>query len=112
MFKGVIEGVNFETSSSRLTAEAVTILEGVASTLIQNPGIRVTVEAHTDNQGNAESNLELSKQRAVSVAKFLVERGVTSDRLQPQAYGESRPRASNSTPEGRRANRRVEFNSL
>ena len=112
LFKGVIEGVNFETSSSRLTAEAVTILEGVASTLIQNPGIRVTVEAHTDNQGNAESNLELSKQRAVSVAKFLVERGVTSDRLQPQAYGESRPRASNSTPEGRRANRRVEFNSL
>ncbi len=112
LFAGVIEGVNFETGSARLTAEAATILEGVASTLLEFPEIRVTVEAHTDNRGSASSNLELSKQRAISVAKFLVERGVAGSRLQPQAYGESQPRASNADAQGRAANRRVEFNTL
>jgi len=111
-FNGVIEGVNFETGSARLTQEASLILEGVSSTMLQNPDIRVTIEAHTDNRGSASSNLELSKQRAISVAKFLVERGISGSRLQPQAFGESQPRASNATTDGRLANRRVEFNSL
>ena len=112
LFEGVIEGVNFESGSARLTAEAVGILDGVASTLLEFPEVRVTIEAHTDNRGSASSNLELSKSRAISVAKFLVERGVAGSRLQPQAYGESRPRASNADPQGRLDNRRVEFNAL
>lgn len=112
LFNGVIEGVTFETSSAQLTAEATAILEGTAQTLLQYPDLRVTVEAHTDNQGSASSNLELSKRRAISVAKFLVERGVSGSRLQPQAFGESKPRASNATAEGRRMNRRVEFKTL
>ncbi len=112
LFNGVIEGVNFEPGSAQLTADAIDILEGVAQTLQAYPDVRVTVEAHTDNQGSASSNLELSKQRAISVAKFLVERGVGGNRLQPQAFGESKPRASNATAEGRRLNRRVELNTL
>ena len=112
LFSGVIEGVNFETGSARLTSQAVGILEGVAATLLEFPEVRVTVEAHTDNRGSASSNLELSKRRAISVAKFLVERGVAGSRLQPQAYGESRPRASNADAQGRSANCRVEFNTL
>ncbi len=112
LFNGVIEGVNFETNSAQLTSNATTILEGVASTMLQFPDVRVTVEAHTDNRGSASSNLDLSKRRAISVAKFLVERGISASRLRPQAYGESQPRASNATAEGRRANRRVEFNAL
>ena len=111
-FNGVIEGVNFETGSARLTDDASLILEGVSATMLQNPDIRVTIEAHTDNRGSASSNLELSKQRAISVAKFLVDRGIAGSRLQPQAFGESQPRASNATADGRLANRRVEFNSL
>jgi len=81
LFAGVIEGINFESGSAQLTSEAVAILEGVANTLNQYPEVRVTIEAHTDNRGSASSNLELSKRRAISVAKFLVERGVAGSRL-------------------------------
>ena len=70
----------------------------------------VSVEAHTDNQGAAAGNLELSKNRALSVARYLVSKGVSGARLKPQAFGESRPRVSNATAAGRAQNRRVEFN--
>lgn len=109
LFNGVIEGINFESGSDRLTAEAQSILAGVASTLNNYPEIRVSVEAHTDNQGSADSNLQLSKRRAIAVARYLVEQGVAGQRLQPRAYGESQPRESNATAEGRSRNRRVEF---
>jgi len=109
LFNGVIEGVNFESGSDRLTASAETVLSGVANTLRNFPDIRVAVEAHTDNQGGAQSNLQLSKRRAIAVARYLVEQGIAGPRLQPQAYGESQPRETNATAEGRAKNRRVEF---
>ena len=109
LFNGVIEGVNFESGSDKLTSGAQQILTGVASTLNDYPEIRVAVEAHTDNQGSADSNLQLSKRRAIAVARYLVEQGVAGRRLQPQAYGESQPRETNATAAGRAKNRRVEF---
>ncbi|MFK8077908.1 MAG: OmpA family protein [Granulosicoccus sp.] len=112
VFNGVIEGINFEPNSDLLTADALAILQGVAQTLQEFPGIRVTIEAHTDNQGSATSNLLLSKRRAVSVARYLVDNGIAGSRLRPQAFGESTPRTSNATKEGRAANRRVEFSIL
>ena len=112
LFNGALEGVNFETGSDRLTAEARAVLEDAAITLQGKPDIRVVIEAHTDNQGSAVSNLELSKRRALAVARFLVDRGIAPNRLQPQAYGESKPRTSNATAEGRKMNRRVEFKVL
>lgn len=112
VFDGVIEGINFEINSDRLTADALVILEGVAQTLRDFPDVRVTVEAHTDNQGTATSNLQLSKRRAISVSRYLVDQGIAGSRLKPQAFGESNPRTSNATKEGRAANRRVEFSIL
>lgn len=109
VFNGVIEGVQFETGSDELTAEAVTVMADVAQTLRDYPDVKVTVEAHTDNRGSALENLQLSRRRAISVARFLVEQGISGSRLKPQAYGESRPRETNRTEEGRAANRRVEF---
>lgn len=106
---GAIEGVNFESGSDQLTAGAQQILAEVAQTLNQYPQIRVSVAAHTDNQGPADSNLQLSKRRAIAVARFLVEQGVAGNRLQPQAYGESQPLATNATASGRATNRRVEL---
>ncbi len=112
MFDGVVEGVNFQPGSDRLTAEAIDVLAGVASTLQQYPNIRVIIEAHTDNEGPAAVNLQLSKRRAIAVARYLVDAGISGSRLKPQAYGESRPRTSNLTAQGRAANRRVEFSIL
>ena len=109
LFEGAVEGVTFLSASDELTPEAEGVLEGVAGALADYPAVTVAVEAHTDNTGDAEANLQLSRRRAVAVARFLVSRGIEADRLKPRAFGESRPRQSNATAEGRAANRRVEF---
>ena len=112
LFDGVVEGIEFETGSDTLTVDALVVLGTVAETLRDNPGVRVTVEAHTDNLGNAADNLQLSKRRAIAVARFLVDQGVSGSRLKPQAFGESKPRTSNLNAAGRASNRRVEFTIL
>lgn len=109
VFSGVIEGVNFAIASARLTDNAEAILVDVAGILRENPDLRITIEAHTDNEGSAEANLQLSKLRAVAVARYLVNNGVKGSRLRPKAFGESKPRTSNADAAGRRQNRRVEF---
>ncbi|MCB1754195.1 MAG: OmpA family protein [Gammaproteobacteria bacterium] len=112
MFDGVMEGVNFESGSASLTAEARAILDDAADTLRAYPQIRLAISAHTDNQGDAAANMQLSKQRVISVARYLIERGVDGKRIKAMAFGESRPIARNDTPEGRAKNRRVEFRTL
>lgn len=112
IFDGAVEGINFKEGSDTLTPEALDILAGVADTLRQYPDIRIVIEAHTDNLGDAAANLQLSKRRAIAVARFLVDAGISGSRLKPQAYGESRPRTTNLTAQGRAANRRVEFSIL
>lgn len=108
-FTGAIDGINFESGSDKLTLGAQKKIVEVAQVLNRYPGVRVAVAAHTDNQGPAEANLQLSKRRAVAVARYLVQQGVAGNRLAPQAYGESKPLASNTTSAGRATNRRVEL---
>jgi outer membrane protein OmpA-like peptidoglycan-associated protein len=84
-------------------------LSEVVAVLNEYPDVRIAVQAHTDNRGDAEENLQLSRRRAVSVARFFIEEGIAGQRLRPQAFGESRPRVSNATPIGRSENRRVEI---
>lgn len=112
LFDGRIEGVGFQPGSEQLTTRATEILNGVAAQLLAYPSVRVAIMAHTDNKGSAQSNLQLSKARALSVARFLVSRGIDRNRLQPEAYGESRPVATNVNAAGRELNRRVEFRTL
>uniref|UniRef100_UPI00258FBC94 OmpA family protein n=1 Tax=uncultured Roseivirga sp. TaxID=543088 RepID=UPI00258FBC94 len=66
----------------------------------------------TDNSGNAQSNLALSKQRAAAVKAYLVSQDVAADRLEAEGYGIVNPRADNSTAEGRALNRRVELSII
>jgi outer membrane protein OmpA-like peptidoglycan-associated protein len=70
---------------------------------------KVTIEGHTDSNGNDDSNLRLSQQRADSVRTYLVSRGVKAERIQAVGKGEAQPVASNDSPEGRANNRRVEI---
>jgi len=109
VFDGAIENLEFESGSDTLAAGSEEVLTGVAATLREYPVIDLSIEAHTDNQGSAESNLELSRRRALAVARFLASEGVEPARLKPKAFGESRPSSSNATAEGRASNRRVEL---
>ena len=79
----------------------------------KNPKVIVSIQAHTDNRGSAAANMKLSRKRAESVVRYLAETGeLDLDRMSATGYGESRPRKSNRTPEGRLANRRVEIETV
>jgi outer membrane protein OmpA-like peptidoglycan-associated protein len=74
-----------------------------------NPSWKLRISGHTDNVGNAASNMDLSKRRSESVKKYLVSKGIAADRFEVQYFGAEKPIAPNETPEGRARNRRVEM---
>ena len=75
----------------------------------KNPEVKVTITGHTDNVGNAASNMRLSQNRANNIKKMLVEKGIPANRITTIGKGESQPIESNDTPEGRAKNRRIEI---
>ena len=106
---GVLDGVNFHTDSSRLTDQALSVLDDVADVLAECPSLPVTISAHTDSVGAVEYNQVLSERRAWSVVNYLDNSGIDRQRLTPMAFGELDPVDSNETREGRKNNRRVEL---
>ena len=109
IFNGVLEGVNFETGSAKLTTNAKRILDKAASELRKFETVNIRISAHTDDQGDDAYNLDLSRQRVVAVANYLASKGVAKSRMAGSAFGERKPLVSNATPEGRARNRRVEI---
>jgi outer membrane protein OmpA-like peptidoglycan-associated protein len=71
--------------------------------------MKIEIRGHTDNVGNDDANLSLSENRAKSVVNYLIENGITGDRLTSKGFGESQPVTTNETAEGKQQNRRVEF---
>lgn len=102
-------GITFATNSADLNAAIYPILDKVAQSLTQYDQTMVEVAGHTDSTGSAEYNQALSLRRAQSVSAYLVGRGVRFQRLMVVGDGENHPVASNDTPDGRQANRRVEL---
>ena len=102
--------VSFERGSASLTSDSRSALLQLAQILKAQPQYRVRVSGHTDNTGRAEVNLRISRQRASSVADFLVDNSVNPNQIIAQGYGATRPIADNSTEAGRAANRRIEIN--
>lgn len=111
-FSGVVEGLYFASSSSDLDSAARLVLDDVILRLLQYPLVLVEVQAHTDNRGPAGVNLELSQARAEAVVRYMIQGGISQARLRSVGYGESRPAFQNATEEGRRRNRRVEFQTV
>lgn len=101
--------ITFATGSAQVSGQAEWTLGTVAESIKKYPGSNVEIGGHTDNVGSVASNNELSQARAISVAKVLVAGGVDKSRIQVYGLGSSQPVASNSTEEGRQANRRVEI---
>lgn len=109
--KGTIE---FATASDKIVgAKSFAILDAVASLLTHNLKIQqLEVGGHTDDKGDKQLNMDLSKKRAEACKKYLVDKGVKVERLSAAGYGPEKPIADNKTPAGRQKNRRVEFNIL
>jgi OOP family OmpA-OmpF porin len=107
-----LKGVNFATNSATLTPGSAAILDEAAATLIKRGDVRVEVAGHTDNTGSAARNRVLSQQRAETVMRYLVSKGVNAANLSARGYGPDQPVAENRTASGRAANRRVELQVL
>jgi outer membrane protein OmpA-like peptidoglycan-associated protein len=102
--------VLFASGKSELLPAAQAKLSSVAQALAsQDPDSKLVVEGHTDSQGTAASNQDLSRRRAESVRTYLVSHGIAADRVTSQGVGLTRPIADNGSPEGRANNRRVEI---
>jgi outer membrane protein OmpA-like peptidoglycan-associated protein len=102
--------VLFASGKWALLPTAQAKLNEVASALTkEDPTSKIVVEGHTDSQGTATFNQDLSQQRAQSVRDYLVTRGIASDRVTAQGFGLTRAIADNASPEGRANNRRVEI---
>lgn len=103
-------GVLFATNSDRIRPESTPTLEEIGEMLSSHPDLRLGIEGHTDAEGEDEYNQDLSERRAAAVKRYLVDaQGIDESRLETAGFGESRPVADNSSPEGRQENRRVEL---
>ena len=101
--------IHFATGKAIILADSFAIIDEIAGILAKNPTMEVRIEGHTDADGAATLNLNLSKARADSVKNYLVRSGVKAQRLRAVGLGETSPIAENRTPEGKSLNRRVEF---
>ncbi len=101
--------INFDLDKASLRPDAQQVLDEVSKLLTQNPSLRLSIEGHTDNTGDATHNRELSAARSRSVLGALVGLGIDPARLQSKGFGPDKPIASNGTDDGRAKNRRVEL---
>ena len=102
--------INFASAKAEIRgAQSFDLLNTLASAANQCETYRVSIEGHTDNQGADEYNQFLSEQRASTVVAYLADNGVEISRMTATGFGETQPIASNDTPEGRAANRRINF---
>jgi OmpA-OmpF porin, OOP family len=102
--------VMFEAGSDKLKAESDPVLAHVEAYLKAKPYITLLrIEVHSDGQGSAQHNQTLTEKRALAVGRALVARGISCQRLIAVGFGETKPLAPNTTPEGRAQNRRTVF---
>lgn len=105
------ETINFKTGKAEIAESSFHALSMLAM-IVRTCDTQVEVAGHTDGRGDAAINLHLSKRRAEIVAKHLVRHGVDPEQIRAKGYGESQPLADNSTDDGRKLNRRIEFRVL
>lgn len=104
------QGIYFASGSAVIRPESTATLREIGEMLKAHASLQLSIEGHTDSDGDERSNLELSAKRAAAVKAYLVETfGIEGQRLETIGLGESKPVADNSTPEGKQQNRRVEL---
>jgi outer membrane protein OmpA-like peptidoglycan-associated protein len=106
------ENLEFESGKAIILASSFKSLDDLAALLLKKPDWKLQIAGHTDNKGDAKKNMTLSKNRAEAVKKYLAGKGVDPARLKAEWYGQTKPIATNATPEGRQKNRRVEMNVI
>lgn len=104
--------INFDNNSAVIKPDAKPAVDEIAALLAKDKSLRLSIEGHTDNVGNAAANKSLSEARAASVMKTLVQAKIDAKRLQSKGFGSAAPVADNRMEDGRAKNRRVELVKL
>ena len=104
-----LRAIQFVQSKAELLPDAMPALEQLLQFLQSKPTAEIELSGHTDNQGDFDENLRLSKQRVEVVKDYLVKNGIAASRISTRGYGPTRPIASNNTESTRQLNRRVEM---
>ncbi len=104
-----IDNILFNTDSYELLPDSKFVLEQFIKFLKENPTVKVTIEGHTDDLGDAAHNKTLSSNRAKSALDFIVSKGIDPTRLKSTGYGEDKPKVPNESDENRALNRRTDF---
>jgi flagellar motor protein MotB len=110
--KVILKNIYFEFGKATLKPESFAMLNNVVKLMESNPTIRIEISGHTDNIGSLKENTKLSTDRAKAVVNYLVQKGISANRLEYKGYAFSQPIAPNNTEAGRAQNRRVEFKVL
>jgi outer membrane protein OmpA-like peptidoglycan-associated protein len=105
----ITQQIQFDFNKATIKPVSFPILDAVYDVLAANQKIRLEVQGHTDNVGNAAYNQKLSQQRADSVRAYLVKKGIAESRLVSKGYGMSQPLLPNTTEANKALNRRVQF---
>ena len=106
---GVVRGITFESGSATLRPQSTAVLEKVFLLLWDYPDLMLTIKGHTDDVGDRQLNLDLSRDRADSVLGWLERRGIEAERMNTEGYGPDEPLVENTSEENRAENRRVEL---
>lgn len=104
--------VEFDTAKADITPAGKAVLDALLPILKAAPGTNMEIGGHTDSQGNAAKNLDLSQRRAVAVRAYLAANGIAENTLTAKGYGAAQPVADNKTEAGRQRNRRIAFKVL
>lgn len=108
-----LDAVYFEMGKAKITPNSKPYLGLIGAILAKYPKLRFEVSGHTDNKGKPKTNLSLSQARATAVQKYFVQIHPDLDgKIVAKGYGDTKPKATNKTPEGREMNRRVEISVL
>ncbi len=103
-------GITFGTGSSvKLNTSSNVSLNKLVNIMNENPALKIRLEGHTSNTGNADANMTLSENRANAVKDYLVKKGISADRITVEGYGGTQPIADNKTAAGKKKNTRVEI---
>jgi len=101
--------INFETGKSDIKAESQKIIDQIVEMLKSNPTLKISIEGHTDNVGDAKSNQTLSENRAKAVMNAIASKGIDKSRISSKGWGQAKPIDDNKTENGKAKNRRVEI---
>jgi OmpA-OmpF porin, OOP family len=100
--------VHYETGKATIRPESYKVLNDLVAAMQRNADSRIELAGHTDSDGSAEANLQLSKDRAAAVRAYLVQKGIAATRIETAGHGETQPVANNATEAGKAQNRRTE----